>query len=80
MKKMVLIAALMMSSSMHAMAADLQTLEPAVPLERGTLPTYTVVQLSKTDQGIALRTVTPAQRITKADEPWLPTIKDAERR
>lgn len=52
MKKMVLIATLLMSSSMYAAAADLPTFEPAVRAERGTLPTYTAVQLSKTEQGM----------------------------
>lgn len=76
MKKMVLIATLLMSSSMYAAAADLPTFEPAVRAERGTLPTYTAVQLSKTEQGIALRTMTPAQLVTETDQTWLPTVKD----
>lgn len=73
MNKMILIATLVMSSSIYAAAADLPTLEPAS--ERATLPTYTISQLPKSGQTSTLPTLTPAHLTTEADEPRLPTIQ-----
>ncbi len=73
MNKMILTAALVVSSSMYAAAADLQSLEPAT--RERTIPTYTMSQLPKSDQVNTLPTLTPAHLIAKSDEPRLPTIQ-----
>ncbi|HEV2506338.1 MAG TPA: hypothetical protein VGV39_24905 [Mesorhizobium sp.] len=73
MNKMILIATLVMSSSIYAAAADLPTLEPAT--RERTIPTYTISQLPRADQAGMLPTLTPARLITESDAPRLPTIQ-----
>ena len=73
MNKMILIATLVMSSSIYAAAADLPTLEPAA--HESTIPTYTISQLPKSGQTGTLPTLTPARLIAESDAPRLPTIQ-----
>lgn len=73
MNKMILIATLVMGSSVYAVAADLPTLKPAT--RERTIPTYTMSQLPKSDQASTLPTLTPAHLIADLNEPRLPTIQ-----